>query len=174
LYTEVPGLFRHLPEELRLRIVRRHLGPAPGWPMKERVAGKIPMRMGVSDLAAEIKGGKVRLTFTNADGGCGEVVADHVVAATGYRVDVERLGLLHDDLRSRIRAVENTPVLSANFESSVPGLYFVGIAAANSFGPMMRFAFGAAYTARKLARHLAADERVTGAPATRQTEVATR
>jgi hypothetical protein len=33
----------------------------------------------------------------------------------------------------------------------VPGLYFAGIAAANSFGPVMRFAFGAGFAARRLA-----------------------
>jgi hypothetical protein len=46
------------------------------------------------------------------------------------------------------------PVLSSYFESSVPGLYFVGISSALTFGPMMRFAYGSAYTARRLERHL--------------------
>ena len=45
--------------------------------------------------------------------------------------------------------------LSANFESSVPSLYFVGLASANTFGPVMRFTLGAGYTARRLAWHLA-------------------
>jgi hypothetical protein len=36
----------------------------------------------------------------------------------------------------------------------VPGLYFVGIAAANSFGPVMRFAFGADFAARTVTRAL--------------------
>ena len=37
----------------------------------------------------------------------------------------------------------------------MPGLYFAGVAAANSFGPVMRFAFGAGFAARTLARALA-------------------
>jgi Pyridine nucleotide-disulphide oxidoreductase len=174
LYTDFPGWFRYLPEDSRLRIVRQHLGPAPGWPMKERIAGKIPMHLGVSNLAGEVSDSRVRLTFTNPDGSRGELLADHVVAATGYRVDLRRLAMLHERLRVGIRAVENAPVLSANFESSVRGLYFVGIAAANTFGPMMRFAYGAAYTARKLARHLASGARGAPAPAAGQAEVATR
>jgi len=36
----------------------------------------------------------------------------------------------------------------------MPGLYFVGIAAANSFGPVMRFAFGADFAARTVTRAL--------------------
>jgi hypothetical protein len=142
--------------------------------MKERIAGKIPMYLGVSNLAAEVSDIKVRLTFTNPDGSRGETVADHVVAATGYRVDLRRLDLLLERLRQGIKAVDNAPVLSANFESSVRGLYFVGIAAANTFGPMMRFAYGAAYTARKLARHLASSARAAPAPASGQAEVAAR
>jgi hypothetical protein len=46
-------------------------------------------------------------------------------------------------------------VLSSTFESSVPGLYFVGIAAANSFGPVMRFAFGAGFAAKRLTQAMA-------------------
>jgi hypothetical protein len=38
----------------------------------------------------------------------------------------------------------------------VPGLHFIGPAAANSFGPMLRFAAGAEFTSRRLSRHLAA------------------
>jgi hypothetical protein len=33
-------------------------------------------------------------------------------------------------------------------------LYFTGIAAANSFGPVMRFAFGARFTAQRLTKVL--------------------
>jgi hypothetical protein len=51
-------------------------------------------------------------------------------------------------------AADQSPALSANFESTVPGLYFIGVSAAASFGPMMRFAYGAAYTARRVTRDL--------------------
>ena len=46
------------------------------------------------------------------------------------------------------------PVLSRNFESSIPGLYFVGAFSANAFGPLVRFACGAEFTSQQLARHL--------------------
>jgi hypothetical protein len=36
-----------------------------------------------------------------------------------------------------------------SFEPSVPGVYFVGIEAGNSFGPVMRFIFGAGFAARR-------------------------
>jgi hypothetical protein len=61
---------------------------------------------------------------------------------------------LNADLVKRIAKIDNAPVLSSNFETSVPGLYFVGLAAANSFGPMLRFVFGAGFTSRRLSKHL--------------------
>jgi hypothetical protein len=79
-----------------------------------------------------------------------------VIAATGYRVDLRRLAFFSPEIASEIRSIEHTPVLSSNFASSVPGLYFVGVASANSFGPLMRFACGAEWTAKRISAILAA------------------
>ena len=84
-----------------------------------------------------------------------EIRAEQIVAATGYKVDLERLKFLSPDIRSRVRTVKGSPVLSSSFESSMPGIYFVGLAAANSFGPVMRFAFGAGFAARRLTETVA-------------------
>lgn len=153
-YTDAPGLFRYFPESLRLSIVQKHLGPAPGWPMKKRVMGKVPMLLGRDIAQAQASNGGVRLTLTSKDGRTEEHETGHVVAATGYRPDIRRLNFLEKTLQDQVSTVTNAPVLSADFQSSVPGLYFVGIAAANNFGPMMRFAYGSDYTARRLAAHL--------------------
>jgi hypothetical protein len=37
-------------------------------------------------------------------------------------------------------------------ESSIPGLHFIGAAAAESFGPLMRFVSGTGYCSRNLTR----------------------
>ena len=95
-----------------------------------------------------------------------------MIAATGYKVDMERLSFLNPAIRAKLKCVNGTPVLSSSFESSVPGLYFVGIAAANSFGPVMRFAFGAGFAAKRLTSTVAKSlERSTapfGRPALRR------
>jgi hypothetical protein len=70
-------------------------------------------------------------------------------------VALARIALLRPELREQVVTAGEAPVLSAHFESSVAGLYFVGATCANSFGPMMRFAFGARFVARRLSRHLA-------------------
>jgi hypothetical protein len=47
------------------------------------------------------------------------------------------------------------PVMGAGLESSVPGLHFMGAAAAYSFGPIMRFVVGTWYAAPAVARRAA-------------------
>jgi thioredoxin reductase len=155
LVTEFPHWYRFLPVDMRLEVLRRLLGPAAGWPMRERVDGKVQVIHNVSPRSAHMRGNRAVLDLGREDGGMEQLEIDHVIAATGYRVDLRRLPFLSKEMQMQIRAVENMPDLSGNFESSVPGLYFVGISSAFTFGPMMRFAFGATYTAKRLARYLA-------------------
>jgi cation diffusion facilitator CzcD-associated flavoprotein CzcO len=154
LVSDLPQLFRHLPSPLRLEIVRRHLGPAPAWHLAPRVVDKIPIMLSHEITAAEIRNGLVQLTPRTAEGNAVTIETEHVIAATGYRADIDRLSFIDKDLRSRITRVGNMPILSCNFESSMPGLYFVGNAAAGSFGPLMRFAYGCEFAARRISRHV--------------------
>ena len=154
--TSAPGVFRHLPEGFRLDFVQKHLGPAPAWFIKDQVVGKVPFVLGVTITGANVQGDRVSLQLTDQAGNRQTLVLEHVIAATGYKVDLQRLTFLDTDIRAGIRSVNQTPVLSSNFECSVPGLYFVGASSANSFGPLMRFAFGARFAAERLSKHLSA------------------
>jgi thioredoxin reductase len=153
-YTKLPHLFRRLPEATRLRIVRTAIGPAPGWFMRDRVTGKVTVHCGLQVAQAKPNAGGVLLTLASNSGEKCELRVDHVICGTGYRPELARLPFLDDSLLSRINSVQGTPILSANFESSMPGLYFVGAIAANTFGPVLRFACGAEFAAPRLARHL--------------------
>ena len=154
LYAEAPGLFRRLPARLRLKTVQRHLGPASPWHLKQRVIGRAEVLVQHALTDARAHGDRVRMTFETG-GGPTTIDTDHVIAATGYRPSLRRLPFLTDRLRDRLAAVADTPVLSGRFEASVPGLYFVGPAAANSFGPLMRFMYGNEFAARRITAHLA-------------------
>jgi thioredoxin reductase len=156
LCTDAPLLFHKMPESFRLRAVRNHLGPAPGWFMTQRVVGRFPLHLGTTIESLTEQSGRAHLTLRSREGTQSEVTADHVIAATGYRPALERLPFLEPRLRDSIRTVGGAPVLNDSFESSVPGLYMTGLASANSFGPLARFAYGARFTARRLARKLAA------------------
>jgi cation diffusion facilitator CzcD-associated flavoprotein CzcO len=152
---DAPLLFRLLPWKLRFRAVQNHLGPAPGWFVRDKVMGRFPMHLGSKINSVTVQDGKVHLKITEKDGTNSHLVVDHVIGATGFRALISRLGFLDEGLRQQIRAIEDTPVLSRNFESSIPGLYLVGVASANSFGPLTRFAYGAKFTANHITRHLA-------------------
>lgn len=162
LCENVPSMFRFLPGAARLVIIKRHLGPKSGWPMKARLEAGVSVALGESIDRAGEEDGRVRLVLRAADGTRREVLTDHVVAATGYLPDVDRLRFLSDGLRAAIRTHAGMPVLSGSFESSVPGLYFVGPAAVNSFGPLMRFMVGAEYVAPLVTRRLARKARRRG------------
>jgi thioredoxin reductase len=154
-FVHAPFLFRRMPQEFRLEKVRQTLGPAPGWFVRDQVVGKVPLNLGVNVTNATVQNGRACLRLTDSEGRHRTIEADHVIAATGYQVDLSRLSFLSGEIRQRIRTVGKAPALSATFESSVPGMYFVGVSAANTFGPLMRFAYGASFTARRLSKHLA-------------------
>ena len=160
LATDAPLLFHKMPEGFRLRVVRNHLGPAPGWFMTERVVGRFPMHLGTTIEGLTEEGGRARLALRKRDGSKSELTVDHVISATGYRPALERLPFLDAQLRGQIRTAGGAPALNDAFECSVAGLYWVGLASANSFGPLGRFAYGAGFTARRLARKLAARRHV--------------
>ncbi len=131
------------------------MGPAPGWFTREQIVGKVTTILGASLEGAEAHADGVTLHVSRADGSKQTLDVDHVISRTGYRVDLDRLTFLQPHLRAGIRTSTGGPVLSRNFGSSVPGLFFAGLSAANTFGPILRFADGARFVARRLAPYLA-------------------
>jgi thioredoxin reductase len=149
-------LFHVMPQKFRFRFVRDHLGPAPGWFVRDKVVGKFPLHLGCEIQSAAIEDGKVHLKIVEKDGSNSELTVDHVISATGYQVSIARMRFLDEALRRLLHQVEDTPVLSSHFETSVPGLYMVGLVSANSFGPLTRFAYGAKFTAKRISKHVVA------------------
>ncbi len=164
-FSSWPTLFRYFPQSMRLHFVKTHLGPAGGWFAKEKVMGHVPLMLGCNPEQAEVQGDSVRLRLRASDGTEREFIADHVIAATGYKVSLERLPFLAGDIQSKVRTVGTMPLLSSTFESSVPNLYFTGLTAANTFGPLMRFAFGAGFASSRIGEALARGYAKSQAPA---------
>jgi len=153
--AKYPQLIRLLSEDLRVQLANaRALGPLGGAFVKDRVVGKVPVSLDRAFQRIETRNGKVLLDLVDDGGARQSLRADHVIFATGYKIDVSRLGFLNQTLLRQIRLVEKAPQLSAHYETSVPGLHFIGPAAANSFGPVCRFVYGTYHPARHLARHL--------------------
>lgn len=156
LLTNIPGAMHSMPAAWRSRFVTNHLPPEGAWWLRDRVENKLPIHFNTAVLEAREKGGRVALRL-GVHGGVKErcITVDHVVAGSGFDIDVGRIAYLSSELRNAVGRRFGAPKLNSKFESSVPGLRFVGPASAMSFGPLFRFVIGTEYTARIVSAHLA-------------------
>ena len=152
-YDRLPDVFRFLPEESRIERGLGFLGPGGAWWLRGRVEGTVPMLLGHQLIGAEKVGKRVRLHFRDSEGDICES-ADHVIAGTGFHLDMTRLDYITPSLRSDLKILAGAPVLSRNLESNVPGLFFTGALAAPSLGPLMRFVAGTHFTGPRLVHRL--------------------
>ncbi|MDR3529380.1 MAG: FAD-dependent oxidoreductase [Rhodopila sp.] len=150
-----PMLFYQMPRDFRHMVVRKHLGPAPGWTCREEVERNVNVILGARVARTSIRGDVASVSFRIDD--CTEktIEADHVISATGFRVDIRRLRFISPGIMEKMDCADHTPVLSPHFETSVPGLFMLGVTAANNFGPLLRFAYGAGFASRRLSSFLA-------------------
>jgi hypothetical protein len=88
---------------------------------------------------------------------------DHLMLATGYKVSLRHIPLLSGSLAAAIRTESDAPVLSNWFETSVLGLYMLGLASVRSFGPLYRFVVGAKAAAPRVASAIARGARMAKA-----------
>jgi cation diffusion facilitator CzcD-associated flavoprotein CzcO len=153
-YSYQPHLYRRLPPARRVHTARTALGPAGAPWLRPRVEGKIRTLLGHTVRWAAAEDGGARLGLRTADGATSEIKVDHVLAATGYRTNLDRLSFLDASLRASMRTLAASPEVGPDFQSSVPNLYFIGPAVAPTFGPVMRFVCGSDYAARTVARAL--------------------
>jgi len=153
--SELPRVFRwYFPPAKRHRFVAGSFGATGSWWLRERVEGRVELLLNCAVQEASADGGGVRLTVARPDGRS-EIRTDHVIAGTGFIVDVDKLDYLDAPLRQSIRRERaGIPALDARFETSVPGLFVVGVASAPVFGPIMRFMYGAKHVAPVLTRRL--------------------
>ncbi|MFD8758711.1 FAD-dependent oxidoreductase [Streptomyces mirabilis] len=150
-----PHPYRYLPAEARHYLVRRVLGPLGAWWLRDRFEGKVEVSEVSGIVRADVSDGRPVLSLQTLGGRSEELAADHVIAATGYRVDIAAMDFLGHELRTALAVSRGTPKLGAGYCSSVPGLYFTGLPAAASYGPVMRFVCGTEFASPRLARHLA-------------------
>jgi FAD-dependent urate hydroxylase len=129
-----PTAYRLLPRKTAWSLAYRAIRPAgAAWlrPLLEPVR----ITVGVSVRSITADGTEAVVTLDDDS----ERRVDHVIAATGYQVDIARYPFLAPALVEQVARVDGFPRLSKSYESSVPGLYFVGAPAAASMGPGMRF-----------------------------------
>lgn len=147
---ELPDLFRSLPMGWQRWVTGQVTPVGSAWLRSRLNAVRTTASRSVAS-ATEVAG---RLQLVLDDGSMRQV--DRVVLATGYRVNLDRHPLLAPTLASSLQRLNGAPHLRRGLESSIPGLHFVGAAAASSFGPLMRFVAGAGYAARAVTQEVVA------------------
>jgi cation diffusion facilitator CzcD-associated flavoprotein CzcO len=151
-FWNTPRAFRLLPENYRISKAKTVLGPNGSWWLKDRVDGVIDVLAGHGVKEAVPSGEGVRLVL---DGPRQSVEADHVIAGTGFRVDISRLPFLPAELLSGINVLNGHPLVNRAGETSVPGLYFAGAPTVLTIGPSSRFIAGTFTLAGPLTRSIA-------------------
>jgi len=157
----LPYLFYRFPQSRRDSHNAAYHSGATDW-LRNRVIGKVTLREGQTVTKLNVVDGRVVATVSDG----ARLTADHILLATGYTVDIDKLTMIHPSLRAEIATDRAIPVLSHWFESSVPGLYFIGLTSLRAFGPLYRFVAGCGAAARRVAKSVARQhaERSRAAP----------
>lgn len=155
-----PSLYRSLPRRVQDSWRFKSLRPnGVGW-LKPRL-GDVRISPGRGVRSAAIRGKRLELKLSDGS----ERSVDHVLMATGYRVNVRKYEFLSASLRSALFLVDGCPILTRGFESSVSGLHFLGAPAMWSFGPLMRFVAGADFAARTMTKAVVRADATVARPA---------
>lgn len=111
--------------------------------LRPYVEGKIRETAHVSvEQAATTADGKLLLKLTNGE----HRIVDHVLAATGFQIQLDRVPFIDQHLLQQIKREEagytQYPLLDVHFQSSLSGLYFAGPLSSHTHGPAFRFIAG--------------------------------
>ena len=117
-------LFHKMPLSFRLKVVKKHLA-APAWFTKQAIVGHVELNVSTTVEEVQIRADRVHLRVENSSGSRW-IETDHVIAATGYKVDLQRLSFLSSRLQTAIRSVEHAPVLSHFIRIQREGAVFRG------------------------------------------------
>ncbi len=157
LTEAAPDLYRALPKPLQRLWERDGKTRSGDSALHGRVKGFTTL-LGCRLHAVEAADGgceRLRLTLTDSHGQPRQHLTSHLIAATGYRFDKDRLGMLSQSMREQIRVNRaGAPKLNHGFESSVPGLRFVGPLAAPSFGSTLGALAGIRFAATRVTSEL--------------------
>ena len=100
---------------------------------------------------AEGPKGELRVGLSSGE----TVEVDHVILATGYKVDMGRVPMLAaGNMLSRLTTSNGFPVLDEHFQSSMPGLYLTSMCAVQDFGSFFAFTSSVRVSARLIGESL--------------------
>lgn len=103
------------------------------------------------ESCVEQENGDLAVTLTNGE----TFNVDHVVLATGYKVDITQLPYLSaGNILEQLETRNGFPVLDDHFEASIPGLFITSMPAGQDFGPFFGFTVSVRTSAKLICRRL--------------------
>ncbi|MDQ6418362.1 NAD(P)-binding domain-containing protein [Paenibacillus sp. LHD-117] len=146
----VGNIFYKLPRLLKKKLLQVGSATVPiAHFLRPYVEGKVPQIGNASIDKAFVTDNKLHLQLSNGN----VAAADHVIVASGFKIDLERLAFLDNSMKSDIVREEGYnqfPKLNRHFESNLKGLYFAGPLTSHSHGPTFRFILGLEKTAKTI------------------------
>ena len=124
----LPYGFGLLPQSTKDHLCRVSFGPMGAHWLRDRVVGKMPLYELQHIQEAKEVGQRLEITLSSGK----KLGADHLLLGTGFHVDVKKLPMLDLSLLAQVKTYQRAPVLNGQFESSVPGLHFIGISSLSS------------------------------------------
>jgi FAD-dependent urate hydroxylase len=150
-----PNLYRRFPRRIQDSWRQKSLrANGIGW-LKPRLR-EVKVSAGLNVLSATTHGNQLALKLSDGS----DRVVDHVLMATGYRINVRKYEFLSESLTSALHLMGGCPVLRPGFESSIPGLHFLGAPSVWSYGPLMRFVAGADFAAHAVTQAVVSSRRI--------------
>jgi cation diffusion facilitator CzcD-associated flavoprotein CzcO len=144
-----PDALRRLPRRLQDKLRARSIRPAGARWLVDRLRD-VPVHLQRTVASAAVSGERVRVRLDDGT----ERNVDHVLLATGYRVDINKYSFLAPDILKSIRVFNGFPILREGLETSIPGLHILGAPGSWSFGPLLMFVSGTHYATRALAQQM--------------------
>jgi cation diffusion facilitator CzcD-associated flavoprotein CzcO len=100
-----------------------------------------------------IPSGKLRVRLDGGD----RLSVDHIILATGYKVNIEQVPLLaRGNLLLELRTKNGYPLLDEHLQTNVPGLFITSMPATQDFGPFFAFTVSVRTSAKLIGQALQA------------------
>lgn len=148
--VEEPAWFRRLSAQARLELEQRLWaeGRLKVEPWLEPRVLREPVRIWPRRALGDCEVGRGDELLVTLDDGA-RLTVDHVVLATGYKVQAPRVPFLaQGNLGARIAVHGGFPVLDDQMQTTVPGLYATSMMAMQDMGPFFAFTVSARTSAR--------------------------
>lgn len=147
---ELLGKYYHMSAEEKQKVTEELDRPTVSdflLPLVEGKVRQIPSTR-INKVTLDADQNQVNVFFDN-----GETIAvDHIITATGYRFDPQKLTFLAPLLEELQLSDDNNTIVDECFQSSIKGLYFTGPATVYNHGYAFRFIAGVGYTAGEICK----------------------